>query len=230
MRVNGSPLAPAGTASTSTGGGAPLWWPGSVAPHPMSVLLFGKRKPRRVDKRKYPGLRKALRKLEGIKDQLAELAGFPAADIEIELCEGDNAFISHDAQISIGVGLLSEHEHDDDLLVAVLGHEIGHRPWSWKVPDVSTMTRAEIDQLRRDEEAKADRFAGRVLADLGADPESVCRFLLSAAKFETHPPSDYYPAADRARMIRDAFRRRDASLRNARSVLGELMPKTRELR
>jgi hypothetical protein len=196
----------------------------------MAVILFGKRRPRRVDKRKYPGLRRALRKLEGIKDQIAELAGFPASEIELGLCEGGNAFISHDAEISVGVGLLSRHQQDDDLLVAVLGHEIGHQPWSWKVPDVSGMTRADLDHLRREEEAKADRFAGRALADLGADPESICRFLLDAARFESHPPGDYYPAEDRARMIRDAFRRRESSRRNARASLGELMPKTRELR
>ena len=230
MRVNGSPLAPPGAASTSTGGGSPLWWPGSLEPHPMSVILFGKRRPRRIDKRKYPGLRKAMRKLGEIRDQISELAGFPAADIGLELCEGSNAFISHDAEISVGVGLLARHQYDDDLLVAVLGHEIGHQPWSWKLPDLTTMRRAEIDHLRREEEAKADRFAGRVLADLGADPESVCRFLLGAAKFETHPPSDYYPAEDRARMIKSAFRRRESSRRNARAVLGDLLPNTRELR
>jgi hypothetical protein len=196
----------------------------------MAVLLFGKRPPRLVDKRRYPRLRRALRKLEAVKDQIAEVAGRHPGELSIELCEGDNASISRGGQIAIGVELLGRHKDDDDLMVAVLGHEIGHQPWTWPNHDLSRLTRKQLDALYREEEAKADRFAGRVLADLGADPDSVCEFLLAAERFESKKPVDYYPAEVRARMIRQAFGRRKRSLRDALAYYPALAARSRDLR
>ena len=71
----------------------------------------------------------------------------------------------------MGEQLLEEHAQDDELLVGIIGHEIGHRPWTWPKPEqLQGLTRAQLNQLHRDEEAKANRFAGRVLADLGLTP------------------------------------------------------------
>ena len=229
MKVQGRPAAASSTA-TSTGAGAQAYFPKRLEPHPLSVLLFGKRPPKLVDKRKHPKLKKALRKLEAIKDQVAELAGQSPGELSIELCEGGNASISRQGQISVGVELLERHQGNDDLLVAVLGHEIGHQPWDWPEGDFSKMTKRQMDALYREEEAKADRFAGRILADLGADPDAVCEFLLAAERFEAHKPSDYYPADVRAQMIRQAFSRRRSALARTLSLYPELAARARDLR
>lgn len=203
MRINASQIG----LSTSLGQQTVILpKPGQV--DPMMVLLFGKRPARRLDSRRYPRLKKALRKLQGIKEQVAELMGQPEELFAVDLCEGSNASISRDGRIGVGKDLLEAFPDDDELWVGILGHEIGHAPWTWPEGDLSGLKKRDRDALYRNEEAKADRFAGRVLADLGVRPDRICEFLLEAAAFEAHPPSDYYPAAVRAQMITEAFRRR----------------------
>ncbi len=93
-----------------------------------------------------------------------------------------------------------------------MGHEIGHQPWTWPEGDMGPLTKKDLDAMYREEEAKADRFAGRVLAEMGANPDAVCEFLKSAEKFEAHKPTDYYPADVRAQMIDDAYKRRHRAI------------------
>lgn len=187
----------------------------------MSVLLFGKRAPKLVDKRKHPKLRKGLARLEDMKEHISLLMGRQAGEFSLELCEGDNAFVSRDGQVAFGVELLEEHQEDSDLLLGVLGHEMGHQPWDWPTGDMSTLTKAQLDALYREEEAKADRFAGKVLAELGASPESIERFLLTHAKgFEEKQSNDYYPVGVRIAMIRKAFDRKRRSRLSYARILG----------
>jgi hypothetical protein len=217
--------------STQLGGGQTVWTPPPGA-HPMSVLLFGKRAPKRVDRRKHPKLGKSLKKLEYVKDQISEMLGRSGEELSLELCEGKNAFINRDGQISFGVELLERHGSDDDLMVAVLGHEIGHQPWTWpEYLDPRGMTKAKLDAIYREEEAKADRFAGLVLAELGAKPDSLCEFLRANEAFEARKPTDYYPAETRAEIIRGAFQRRGRALElKKRDLLGNARATIRELR
>ncbi len=189
-------------------------------PHPLAVLLFGKRPPKRVDRRRHPKLRRALKRLEGIAEQISEHVA-AGRKFPIDLCEGDNASISRDGRIAIGVELLGEHPDDDDLWVAILGHEIGHRPWTWPQGDLSRMKPRQLEALYRAEEAKADRFAGRMLAELDADPAAVCAFLLAHEAFEGGQASRAYdPAPQRAALIRAAFEKRRRALQAGRKVFG----------
>jgi hypothetical protein len=199
-------------------------------PHPMSVLLFGKKPPKLLDRRRYPTLKKAMRKLDALKDQVAEIMGQSPAELAVELAEGQNASISREGRIFVGIGLLQRHEQDDDFWVAVMGHEIGHAPWTWPKGNLGNLTKAQLDHLYREEKAKADRFAGRVLAELGADPESVIRFLVKAEQFEGHTPSDYYPAQVRAEIIRQAYQHRRRVRADAGSMFPELLLRGRDLR
>jgi hypothetical protein len=193
--------------STSLGGRPPVIAPRPQV-HPMGVLLFGKKPPRLLDRRRFPKLKKALRKLEHIKEEITELMGLSGDELSIELCEGSNASISRDGRIAVGVELLEEHQDDNDFLVGVLGHEIGHQPWTWPNDDLSRLNRKQLNQLYKDEEAKADRFMGRVLADLDSDPDAICRFLAEHEAFEGKTAPDYYPAKVRVSMIRSSFRKR----------------------
>jgi hypothetical protein len=192
--------------------------------------MFGKRPARRLDARKYPHLKKALRRLRAVTEQVAEIAGQPDELFELDLCEGANASISRDGHIGVGKELLEEFPDDDELWVGILGHEVGHAPWDWPNFDLSKLRKSERDQLYRDEEAKADRFAGRVLAELGVSPNRISEFLIASAAFEAHPPSDYYPAPVRAEMIQEAFVRRTQALQRALAVLGFGAERRRDLR
>jgi hypothetical protein len=216
------------TSTSSQAGGSP--WIKRPDQHPLGALLFGKRPPKLVDRRKYPSLGKALKKLDLSKQQIAEALGAPEAFFSVELCEGDNASINQNGQIAFGLELLDEHQNENELLVGVLAHEIGHQPWSWPKGDLSKLTKKQLDQLYKDEEAKADRFAGRALADLGLSPDALCDLLLSLHKFESHPPSDYYPAPVRAQMIREVFSNRKGTLDRAAHLSTRIMNRRRELR
>jgi hypothetical protein len=214
--------------STSTTLGGSASQSSVVQPHPLSVLLFGRRPPRWIDPRKSKKQMRALRKLAYLKDQIVELMGEATEDFSIGLCEGSNASISKDGQIAIGVGLLQQQDAktQDDLLVAVLAHELGHPPKSWPQAELQGLPAWKVFELHRELEAKADRFAGRILADLDASPDAVCEFLLRHQRFESGKlPRDYYPAEMRAQMIRDAYRARQRRL--SRRVG---MPRLRELR
>lgn len=216
------------TTTSSQAGGSP--WIHRPDAGPLGQLLFGKRPPKRVDRRKYPSLKKALKKLDLSKQQIAEALGAPESFFSIELAEGSNASINRQGQIAFGLELLDRHQRDDELLVAVLAHEIGHAPWTWPSGDLGRLTKKQIDHIYKEEEAKADRFAGKALAELGLSPDAVCEFLLHAAKFETHPPSDYYPAAERAALIRETFGKRRRVLQNVAHLSPRVLQRMRELR
>lgn len=192
-----------------------------VRAHPMAQLLFGKRPPKLLDKRRFPRVRRGLKKLEDMTEHVSLLLGRTEKDFELELCEGRNASISRDGQVAFGLDLLAEHQEDDDLLMGILGHELGHQPWDWPSGNFSGLTRAQLDQLYREEEAKADRFAGRVLAELGGTPGSVERFLMKHAGFEQKQSAEYYPADVRVKMISEAYdKRRRAMRRSTKHLTG----------
>jgi hypothetical protein len=225
MKISGSSL----QTSTNLGAQTPFVTLGRP-PHPMAVLLFGRRPPRRLDPRRYPKLKRALRKLRFISGEVAELLGLDEDDFPLSLCEGENAAISREGELFIGIDLLREHEHDSDLLLGVLGHEIGHQPWTWPNMNLRGLTTKQRGKLHREEEAKADRFAGRALADLGGNPESICKFLLENAGFEARRSTDYYPPETRVKMILETYSRRKRALRVGAAILGVSAPRTRELR
>jgi hypothetical protein len=218
-----------GSTSTSTQTGAS---PFIVRPDAgqMAAVLFGKRPPRLLDRKRHPRLRRALKKLDATADQIAEALGAPEEYFSIELAEGSNASINRQGQIAIGLELLEEHENDNDFLVGVLAHEIGHQPWTWPEGDLGHLTKKALDELYKKEEAKADRFCGKALADLGQSPESIVKFLLKLAKFEKHPPSDYYPAKERAELILQTFARRKSLLDRVEHLSPRVAQRRRELR
>ncbi len=202
----------------------------SGAPQSIDIVLFGKRPPRLVDPRRFPHLKKAMRKLGMAKDQLADVLGVTENTFSLALAEGENACINRDGQIAFGYQLLEKHEYDDALLVAVMAHEIGHQPWKWPKGDLSHLTKKAIDSISREEEARADRFAGKALADLAVSPDPICDFLLRHGKFEKHPPADYYPAEMRVEMIQAAFSKRRKALNTAAHLSPRALERQRQLR
>lgn len=225
MKISGQTLS--STTFSQAGGSPQILRPDAGA---LGQILFGKNPAKLVDKRKYPSLRKALKKLGLSMEQIAEATGLPDEAFTLELAEGNNASINRDGQIAFGVDLLSEHEDNDDLLLGILGHEMGHAPWSWPEGDLGPLTQAQINHLCREEEAKADRFMGKALAELGMSPDAICDFLVRLSKFETHPPADYYPAEERAELIRSTFSARKRVLNNVKHLSPRVLQRMRELR
>jgi hypothetical protein len=218
VKIRSSRLSSSGS---SLLGQAPTVRTGATNTHPMAQLLFGKRPPKLVDRRKHPKVRKGLAHLDDMTEQVALLLGRRRSDFTLELCEGDNACISRDGQLAFGVELLEQYQDDDDLLLSILGHEIGHQPWDWPEGTIEHLSASELSHLYREEEAKADRFAGRVLAELGSSPDAVERFLRSSVKgFEAHQSKDYYPVEVRVEMIRKAFERRKRSMTQRAHLIG----------
>ena len=232
MRVNATGVgdSPLIQTNTSTAGQATQHLPQNVQIHPMSVLLFGRRPPNKLDRKKRPRLGKAMRKLDDVKDQICDLMRQPGGEIELELAEGNNACITEDGELLIGEELLERHQDNDDLLVAILGHEIGHQPWNWKNLNLEGMTRARIAEVYRQEEARADYFAGLALAELGAKPDALCKFLLSRERFEAKTQSsEYYPADVRASILNTAYAKRRRIVVGGPMVAG-IMVRPRDLR
>lgn len=199
------------------------------APVSYEALFFGKRAARLVDPRRYPHLAKSKRKLEYLASEVGELFGAFDGDVSVALAEGSNASISREGELRVGVGLLEERQDDDDFLVALVGHEIGHQPWEWPEGPLS-MTPKQLNALYRAEERKADEAMGRVLAKLGASPESMARFLLTHAQFEKAPPLDYDPADQRVALIQTSHREELSRIERAPTVAGVGAKRTRALR
>lgn len=219
-----------GTLSTSLGQQAST--PNRIGQPPQSieVVLFGKRAARLVDPRRFPHLKKAMRKLGAAKEQVAEILGVTDNTFALALAEGSNASINRDGRIAFGYELLEAHAGDDALVVAIIAHEIGHQPWLWPQGDMSHLTKKALDFMSREEEAKADRFCGKALADLAVSPDAICDFLLAHGKFEKHPPADYYPAEQRVEMIQGSYAKRRKVLASAAHLSPRALERQRQLR
>jgi hypothetical protein len=90
-----------------------------------------------------------------------------------------------------------------DVRVGVLAHEIGHRPKRWReYLEKPPVNKAEMEELCRFEETRADWFSGFALAQLGMSYKPLCQFLETV---QTHPHPEYFPAQLRAETIKEAF-------------------------
>lgn len=173
------------------------------APGELQTVLFGSQLPKIVDAGSYPQLAEQLAWLRRHKTKLAAFVGDQDSDYDVALAEGLAACIDRNGTIYIGVALLALAT--PELMLGVLAHEVGHRPKTWQsYRRKEPFTRAELLQMARDEEAKADRVAGRAIAEFQITPDDLCEFLRVHGNFEK-PPENYYPVAVRIAMIRQAF-------------------------
>lgn len=178
--------------------------PDANEPLPLQTVLFGATLPKAVDPASYPQLAEQLRWLMKQKAKIATFVGDKDEEYAIVLSEGEAACIDQHNRIFLGVDLVARSLKEQGLLVGILAHEIGHRPKTWKrVKHDHGMKRAQLAELAKMEEAKADRVAGRALAEMGLLPDELCQFLLAHGHFEKQPEA-YFPVDMRVELIRDA--------------------------
>jgi hypothetical protein len=139
-------------------------------------------------------------------------------DAKVILAKNTVGAADHKGQVYLGVEFLREHAKDDPLLAAVMAHEWGHLISNMaKHGNLDHLTWNELFELRREEEASADVFCGRMLAMMGYSPEAIKKFLVEAEKGS--PTVKYYAAPIRGAIIQEAFRRHSERTELTRKLL-----------
>jgi hypothetical protein len=101
---------------------------------------------------------------------------------------------------------LEEEGDKPGVLVGALAHEIGHRPKRWGRYRIEReLSKEEMQAICREEEAKADAFAGTALAEMHISPEPIVEFL---QKIQEQPHPEYFPVDVRADIIKEAHKAR----------------------
>lgn len=169
----------------------------------VQQALFGRPKPVVLDPSQFPAMAESLRLLNKYRKKLAVMAGDAEDDYRVQLADGAIAMIDEQGTIYMGAGFLAAHREQPDVLVGALAHEIGHRPKRWdRYRSQRQLTRAELDAICREEETRADLFAGKALCEMGLRWEPLAEFL---AAIETGPHPQYFPADVRAQVLEESF-------------------------
>ncbi|MCB1213942.1 MAG: hypothetical protein KDK66_00570 [Deltaproteobacteria bacterium] len=182
-----------GSKTSSSSGKAPAKSLGETPPvieklenHPQLAVLFS-----------YYGA------LEKIKRKLKQLSG---QDAKLVLAKNTVGAADDKGNVYIGVKLLEQHGHNHDLLAGVMAHEWGHLISNQKKrSSLDHLSWEQIYELRREEEAAADAFCGRMLAMMTYRIEPIIEFLKQAQ--EGSDTVKYYAAPIRAAIITEAYRR-----------------------
>jgi hypothetical protein len=197
-------------------------WPttkaGQAAPigEQVQQALFGRPKPPVLDPAQFPQLAASLRLLKKYRKKLANMAGDCEDDFDVVLADDTIAQIDEHGTIYVGARFLAACKGQPELLVGVLAHEIGHRPKRWGAyRQPRQLSKKELESICRYEETRADIFAGKALAEMRMSPEPMIKFL-EAVEEKPHP--DYFPAAVRAEVIRDAHSGRKYRVDNRRKM------------
>jgi hypothetical protein len=182
----------------------------------VQQTLFGQPRPVVLDAAEYPALCDLLAVLRKYLGKLARMAGDDESDYAVVLADGAIAMIDHLGTIYMGAGFLSAFKDHLDVLVGAMAHEVGHRPKRWAEYRVQRrLNQKEIESICRHEETRADIFAGKALAELCFACEPLCQFLLQVQE-KPHPA--YFPAKDRAEVIREAHAGRSYRAQNRRKI------------
>ena len=119
------------------------------------------------------------------------------------------ASVDEEDNIYVGVDFLAQYGDDEELVAGIIAHEWGHMMSDLpRGVDWSHLTWDQLHALRRDEEADADAFAGRVLFLMGYSPETMIAFLKERDKRRKEkklPCHKYHNHATRAAILRESY-------------------------
>ena len=185
--------------------------------------LLGDPKPEEIDLDSIPpeiaalftqggALQKIRKKLESItKKQAKRLAA----------TRGRTACVDEDDVVYVGIDFLEKYKNQEDLLAGVMAHEWGHMVSP--LPAEEELEGMNLDQLmevRRDDEAGADGFAGRALYLMGYSVEDMVEFLKNLEKIQKKIKTKrYHPADIREAILKEAFAAQRQREETARKLL-----------
>jgi hypothetical protein len=173
--------------------------------------LLGEPIPQLVDPKDLPpeiaaffgagGLLERLRKKLALFSRKKGKKILPAKNTIASVDEEDNLYV--------GVDFLAQYGDDEELVAGIIAHEWGHMMSDLpRGVDWSHLTWDQLHALRRDEEADADAFAGRVLFLMGYKPEAMIAFLKERDKHRKKkklPCHKYHNHATRAAILRESY-------------------------
>lgn len=172
--------------------------------------FIGEPIPRRADPRELDPNIAAMFGATGVLTRLAKKLGVLSKRKHKKLIPAHNtiACVDDGDNIYVGVEFLERHGENEALVAAILAHEWGHmisdlpRGVNW-----SHLTWEEVFELRREEEAYADGFAGRALYMLGYPPESMQQFLkiLEKKRNPKLPTFKYHNTATRVAILQASY-------------------------
>lgn len=136
------------------------------------------------------------------------------------------AAVDEENNLYVGVEFLEKYGEDEALLAGILAHEWGHMVSDLpKGVNWSRLTWEELHQLRRDEEAYADGFAGRALYLMGYKTGSMTEFLKELKKKRNPklPVLKYHNTATRVAILEASYEAQERAFETAEKIL--LKPK-----
>jgi hypothetical protein len=182
--------------------------PGEVATIGQQVqqVLFGGQKPVILDPAMFPHIVAQMMLLKKFRRKITSMIGDSEDEYPMVLADGTIAMIDSEGRIYMGARFLEEQSDEPGVLVGALAHEIGHRPKRWGQYRVEReLSKDEMQAICREEEAKADAFAGTALAEMNLSPEPIVEFL---QEIQAKPHPEYFSVEIRADIIRDAHKNR----------------------
>lgn len=134
------------------------------------------------------------------------------------------AAVDGDDNIYVGVEFLEACQGDEAVIAGILSHEWGHMVSELpRDVDWSHLSWEELFELRREEEAGADAYAGRALYQMGYDVEPVTGFLASLEekrrKKNRIKSVKYYPTETRIEIVRAGYAAEQRVEQSARKLL-----------
>lgn len=157
-----------------------------------------------VDINDYPDLAPLFAYYGSLQRKRRKLKKFSGKDATLKLAKNTVACADDQDNVYLGVDFLRDFAHDDVLIASVMAHEWGHLISQKQKENVDHLTWEEIYQIRREEEAAADCFCGRMIALMGYPTKPIADFINKAKKSSTS--LKYYAADIRISIIEEAFR------------------------
>ena len=131
------------------------------------------------------------------------------------------ACVNDENVLYVGVEFLEKFGGDEDLLAALLAHEWGHMISELpKGKDWATLSWDELLELRREEEAYADGFAGRALYMMGYKTDSLIAFLkkLNRKRNPKLPSHKYHNTATRVAILKASYEAQERAFETAEKL------------
>lgn len=212
----------------------PLWMSrivsasGNIGQSEEIRKLLGEPIPRAVDLNALRPDVAAMFAPRGVLDRLARKLSALSKRKHKKIIPAHNTIASVDEEnnLYVGVEFLKAYGEDEELLAGILAHEWGHmvsdlpKGMNW-----SHLTFDSLHELRREEEAYADGFAGRALYLMGYKADSMMEFLKGLKKKRNPklPLVKYHNTATRIAILKASFEAQERAFETAKKI--ELKPK-----